>query len=184
MTATSSSREELNLFITSVNPFHPALDIKLSINDNGLSTSVNYKPTNSHNYLLHSSSHPQHVKNAIPFSQFLRLWRLYSDESDFDNKCEKMCQFFKNAATLTPLQPQANIAPKKSTEIPHYKLHRAKKPTEFHSLLPTIHKTLQWKNVILKNFKVLRNDPKTKHIFTLSPLISFKRDKNLRYLLS
>ena len=44
------------------------LDIKLSINDNGLSTSVHYKPTDSHSYLLHSSSHPQHVKNAIPFS--------------------------------------------------------------------------------------------------------------------
>ena len=84
--ATSSSREELNQFINSVNSFHPALkytwkisenslvflDIKLSINDNGLSTSVHYKPTDSHNYLLHSSSHPQHVKNAISFSQFHR----------------------------------------------------------------------------------------------------------------
>ena len=61
--ATSSSREELNLFINSVNSFHPALkytweisenslaflDIKLSINDNSLSTSVHYKPTDSHN---------------------------------------------------------------------------------------------------------------------------------------
>ena len=93
--ATSSSREELNLFITSVNPFHPALDIKLPINDNGLSTSVNYKPTNSHNYLLHLSSHPQHVKNAIPFSQFLRLRLLYSDDCNFNNKCEEMCQFFQ-----------------------------------------------------------------------------------------
>ena len=71
------------------------LDIKLSINDNGLSTSVHYKPTDSHNYLLHSSSHPQHVKNAIPFSQFLRLRRLCSDDTDFNNKCEEMCQFFK-----------------------------------------------------------------------------------------
>ena len=64
--------EELNLFINAVNSFHLALkytweisenslaflDIKLSINDNGLSTSVHYKPTDSHNYLLHSSSHP------------------------------------------------------------------------------------------------------------------------------
>ena len=33
--------------------------------------------------------------------------------------------------------------------------------------------------VILKNFKILRNDPETKHIFSLPPLISFKRDKNL-----
>ena len=35
------------------------------------------------------------------------------------------------------------------------------------------------KNVILKNFEILRNDPETKHIFSLPPLISFKRDKNL-----
>ena len=35
------------------------------------------------------------------------------------------------------------------------------------------------KNVILKTFKILRNDPETRHIFTLPPLISFKRGKNL-----
>ena len=35
------------------------------------------------------------------------------------------------------------------------------------------------KNVILKNFKILLNDPETRHIFPLPPLISFKRDKNL-----
>ena len=82
--AISSSRDELNRFITSVNSFHPALkytweisetslaflDIKVSINGNGLRTSVHYKPTDSHSYLLHSSSHPSHVKNAIPYSQF------------------------------------------------------------------------------------------------------------------
>ena len=63
--AISSSRDELNRFITSVNSFHPALkytweisetslallDIKVSINGNGLRTSVHYKPTDSHSYL-------------------------------------------------------------------------------------------------------------------------------------
>ena len=57
--ATSSTREELNQFITAVNSFHPALkytweisdtslaflDIILSIEGNGLCTSVHYKPT-------------------------------------------------------------------------------------------------------------------------------------------
>ena len=33
--------------------------------------------------------------------------------------------------------------------------------------------------VILKNFKILRNDPETKQIFSLPPLIFFKRNKNL-----
>ena len=35
------------------------------------------------------------------------------------------------------------------------------------------------KNVIVKNFKILRNDPETKPIFPLPPLISLKREKKL-----
>ena len=72
--ATSSTREELNQFITALNSFHPALkytweisdtslaflDIKVSVEGNGLCTSVHYKPTDSHSYLLYSSSHPSH----------------------------------------------------------------------------------------------------------------------------
>ena len=95
--AISSSREELDHFITSVNSFHPALkytweisetslaflDIKVSISGNVLCTSVHYEPTDSHSYLLYSSSHPSHVKNSIPYSQFLRLRRLCSDDSNF-----------------------------------------------------------------------------------------------------
>ena len=107
--AISSSREELNHFITSVNSFHPALkytweisetslaflDIKVSISGNGLCTSMHYKPTDSYIYLLHSSSHPSLVKHSIPYSQFLRLRRLCSDDSDFSNKSKEMCQFFE-----------------------------------------------------------------------------------------
>ena len=37
----------------------------------------------------------QHVKNAIPFSQFLRLRRLCREDTDFNNKCDGMCQFKK-----------------------------------------------------------------------------------------
>ena len=80
--ATSCSRQELDYFIASVNSFHPALkytwvvsecsiaflDINVSISGNRLSTSVHYKATDSHSYLLHSSSHPTHIKNSIPYS--------------------------------------------------------------------------------------------------------------------
>ena len=34
------------------------------------------------------------VKNSIPYSKFLRLRRLCSDESDFSLKSEEMCNFF------------------------------------------------------------------------------------------
>ena len=107
--ATSSTREEFEQFINSVNSFHPALKYSwqipetsidfldnVSIHNNGLSTSAYFKPTNSRSYLLYSSFHPDHVKNSIPFCQFLRLRRLCSDELDFSNKSEEMLQFFKN----------------------------------------------------------------------------------------
>ena len=191
--ATSSSKEELNLFINSVNSFHPALkytweisknslaflDIKLSINDDGLSTSVHYKPTDSHNDLLHSSSHPQHVKNAIPFSQFLRLRRLCSDDTDFNNKCEEMCQFFKkrgypDSAVTTGKHRAQEIDRETALQTSQ------NEETDRIPFTLTYHpQNLAIKNVILKNFKILSNDPETKHIFSLPPLISFKRDKNL-----
>ena len=44
----------------------------------------------SHSYLLYSYSHPLNVKNSIPFSQFLRLRRLCSYESNFSNELEAM----------------------------------------------------------------------------------------------
>ena len=105
--ATSSTREELNQFMTAVNSFHPALkytweisntslaflDIRVSVEGNGLYTSVHYKPTDSHSYLLYSSSHPSHFKNSIPFSQFLRLCRLCSKDSDFSFRGN--VQFFR-----------------------------------------------------------------------------------------
>ena len=58
---------------------------------------MHYKPTDSHSYLQHSSSHPAHVKNFIPYSQFLRLRRLCSDDTDFSEIAEEMCQFFKTS---------------------------------------------------------------------------------------
>ena len=106
--ATSCTKEELERFIGFVNSFHPALkfiweisetsviflDINISVQDNNLATSVHYKPTDSHSYLLYSSFHPSHVKDSIPYSKFLRLRRLCSEDSDFNSKCDEMSNFF------------------------------------------------------------------------------------------
>ena len=191
--AISSSREELNRFITSVNSFHPALkytweisetslaflDIKVSINGNGLRTSVHYKPTDSHSYLLHSSSHPSHVKNAIPYSQFLRLRRLCSDDSDFSNKSQEMCQFFEKrgypASVIQTAHHRAQQTDRQSALQTSQKEKNDKIPftLTFHPHNNPV------KAIILNNFKILQNDPETSAIFSQPPLISFKRDKNV-----
>ena len=103
------SKEELEWFISFVNSFHPALkftwemsetsvtflNINISVQDNKLATSVHYKPTDSqHYFILYSSSHPSHIKDSIPYSQFLRLCRLCSEDSDFNSKCDEMSNLF------------------------------------------------------------------------------------------
>ena len=102
----SHSRTDLERFINFVHDFHPVLtftweisescvpvsflDILVSINGDTLRTLVFYKPINSHRYLLFSYCHPNHIKKSIPYSQFLSLDHLCSDDRDFETKSEKM----------------------------------------------------------------------------------------------
>ena len=106
--ATSMSRENLDRFINFVSNFHPSfqytftvsevsanfLDIKLCVKADAISTSVYYKETDSHAYLKYGSSDPKSCKNAIPFSQFLRLKRLCSDRQDLKAKEKEIEHFF------------------------------------------------------------------------------------------
>ena len=108
--AASCRREELEDFITHVSTFHPTLqfthnisqtqlpflEVTLSISGSRISTSVRYKDTDTHNYLHYTSSHPQHCRNSIPYSKFLRLRRLCSEDTDFVGKCQEMTTFFES----------------------------------------------------------------------------------------
>ena len=76
----SYTRANLERFINYVNGFHHALKftweisetcvsfLDISVNGDALATSVSYTPTDSHSYLLFSSSHPNHTKQSIPYS--------------------------------------------------------------------------------------------------------------------
>ena len=49
------------------------------------------KPTNTHQFLGPTSSHPYHCKKGIPYSQSLRLNRICSDKYiNFDKRCDDL----------------------------------------------------------------------------------------------
>ena len=143
------------------------VDVEISIEGNGLCISVSYKPIDSHSYLLYSSSHPSHVKNSIPFSQFLRLCRLCSDDSDFSEKSEAMCQFFdKRGYPVSVVQAGHHRAQQIDRQS-------APQTTEKENTADCIPFTLTFhphnhavKSIIFKNFKLLQNDSKTDTIFS------------------
>ena len=87
--AASCPEEELKCFIDHVTNINPSikytytisnntvtfLDLQLTIDNNHIKSCVHFKHTDSHNYLLFSSSHPPSCKQSIPFSQLLRIKR-------------------------------------------------------------------------------------------------------------
>ena len=56
------------------------LDLKLTIQEDKIATSIYFKETASHNYLQYDSSHPSACKRSIHYSQFLRAKRICNQD--------------------------------------------------------------------------------------------------------
>ena len=140
---------------------------------------MHFKPTDSHSYLLHSSSHPAHVKNSIPYLQSLDCDVFVAKTLTSLRKQKKMCQFFKTHGYSNPVvHNRKHLA---------QSVHLQSAPLSSHNKLEgripltlTFHPhNISVKNIILKNFKLLQHDPTTAAILVQPLLFSYKRDKNL-----
>ena len=130
--ASSDTRQDLeNLIIEFCSAYHPSLkytfeisesslsflDLCLTISDARITTTIHYKPTDTHSYLDYSSSHPPHCKKAIPYSQFLRLRRICSDDDVYVAKSKEMASFFLVVSLLTAKgEPRESAAKEHSNE--------------------------------------------------------------------
>ena len=135
--------------------------------------------TDSHSYLLYSSSHPSGVKNSIPYSQFLRLRRLCSDDSDFSSKSEEICQFFEKRGYPVSVVKAGHHRAQQFDRQSSLQTSQKDKNDRIPFTLTFHPHNHAVKSIILSNFKLLQNDPETGRIFSQPPLISFKRDKNV-----
>ena len=194
------AREDLDNFVEYISNFRPALqfthtitedgdlpflDIKLSISEERITTSVHYKPTDTHSYLHHSSSHPLHCKKSIPYSKLLRIRRLCSVERDFQQKAHEMCTFFeKRGYSRTALKHDLQRVSRVSRRDAIQAANVATNGTERIPLVLTYHPfNNHIKKILLTNFNILMNDETTKEIFPLPPLTSYRRDQNIRDIL-
>eukprot|EP00061_Rhincodon_typus_P003771 g20928.t1 len=108
--AASLSRLQLEKLVDFASNFHPALtftwsisdsslsffDISVSISGDRLATNIHIKLIDSDSYLDRTFSHPASCKGTIPFSQFLHLHRIRSDEPNFNKGVSEMSTFFLN----------------------------------------------------------------------------------------
>ena len=104
------------------------------------------------------------AKNFIPYSQFLRLCCLCSEDSLKSGYPASHC--CRHRAQQIDRESALHVSQKENdNRIPFI--------LTFHPHDHTV------KSIPLKSLKLLQNDPDTGRIFSQPPLISLKRDKNI-----
>ena len=134
------------------------------------------KPIDRHQYLHYTSSHPDHTKRSIVFSQTLRISRLCSKREDFNSFCIQMKIWFprrdypedlidteKKKVKFSP--PRKNVNTTNSKGIPFV--------VTFHPLLKGLNK------IIKKNMYILNMDNEVKGTFSSEPMVSFRSARKL-----
>ena len=157
------------------------LDLLVTLKNKKLSTSIFYKPTASHAYLHYHSSHSLSTRNAIPYSQFLRLRRICSSEEDFNTKSKEMVVFFLRRHyplnVVMSAVTRAQNVPRVSALTQSVKILEDTRPRAVMTYHPH---NLPIKRIILDKWSILQQDDETSEIFSVPPSITYRRPRNLR----
>ena len=153
------------------------LDLNVRLSDGNISTDLYVKPTDRHQFLHYTSSHPDHTKRSIVFSQVLRVSRICSEKSDFLKHLEKMKSWFLDRGYPEDLIESEMKKVKFASKNRNTKRGKSLKAVPF---VMTYHPKLKSMNkVILKYLDLLYMDNEVKRVFTPKPMISFRSARKL-----
>lgn len=71
----------------------PFLDVLVKKENDKISTDIFYKSTYTYQFLHFGSSHPQHIKRAIPYNFARRICTTVSDEETRSQRLNELKQF-------------------------------------------------------------------------------------------
>ena len=145
-------------------------------------TDLHITPTDRHQYLHYSSSHPRHTKRSIVYSQTLsRVSRVCSHEANFRKHTKEIKSWF-----FRRTYPN-DVIEKEMKKVKFSKISSTRKDnTKGVPMVVTYHLGLKNINQIINgNLHLLYMDEEVKKVFTLKPMVSFLSAGKLRsYLVS
>ena len=163
------------------------LDVKVKLEDNKIATTLYTKETDTLSYLDYSSCHPRSCKNAIPYSQFLRLRRICSDDEDFVIQSRKLALSFHKANYPDDIiQTGFNKAYYLDrSSLLHKETSNNKTKDDPKIFLITDHHPSfrAVLDIVSNNWDMLDNSSSTRPLLQIPVVRGFRRPKNLRDLL-
>ena len=181
--------EKLASFIDDLNSYHPNikfthesnkehipfLDLNVNLSGNKLSSDLYIKPTDMHQYLHYTSSHPEHTKKSLVYSEDLRLSRICSEEEDFKKHiCEMKSWFSQRGYPQKLIETGTSKVKFSGQRVFHRtKLEKGVLLVTYHPLLKTVGK------IIHDNLYLLYMNEELKHLFTPGLMAFFRSSRKV-----
>ena len=156
------------------------LDVKVRICGKNITTSVYSKPTDAHLYLNRKSCHPTHVIQNLPKGQFIRVRRICSQISDFDDYSKTMKKHFVSRGYDEKVLSKTiqNVRKMERADLLKDKVQKEKDESKI--LVCTWHPSLRKASSTLhQNHSILSTDFQLKKIFEEKQMVAFRRRKNI-----
>ncbi|CAN7939219.1 unnamed protein product [Ixodes hexagonus] len=157
------------------------LDVTVTINGSSLETNLYRKPTDRQQLLHFSSSHPQHCKTSIPYSQAHRYRRICSNERDFISNTDALRntlseqkypkQVIDDAINRAQNLNGEEILSRHDTDST--KVRETNLVLNFSANLPNIN------GILRRQYNILEQSDHMKEVIPKVPRAVFRRAKNL-----
>ena len=183
-------KKKIQLFLKELNDFTPNLkfthesnsksipflDVNVKLVNGRLLTDLYIKSTDRHQYLHYSSSHPEHTKRSIVYSQTLRINRLCSLEDDFNYHKNNMKTWFKKRG-----YPESVIENEmKKVKFSNERRQSKRKDDKGVPFVVTFHPLLKKLGAIIhRNLYLLYMNEEVKKVFTPGPMVSFRSPRKI-----
>ncbi|OCT69077.1 hypothetical protein XELAEV_18040385mg [Xenopus laevis] len=171
------------------------LDIKIFRDQQGNLATTLYRKETATNSLLHTrSQHPHRTVTGIPVGQYLRIKRICSNQEDFKREAKQLYECFRERGyshnCLKKAYKRALETDRQSLLTSNNTHSGAKnrfgknntKPFRLIGDFSAEHNKI--KHIINKHWHILQQDSQLKEVIGDTPLITFRRSKNLRDTLS
>ena len=140
-----------------------------------LMTNIYVKPTDRHQYLDYSWSHPNHIKRSVVYSQTVRTRKLCSLESDFLEHCTKMKSWFLKRGyqenMIDEVMKKVKFSGKGSNNSKESKV--VPFVVTYHSSLSCLSRTIQ------DNLNILYMNREAKAVFSPGLMVSFRSARRI-----
>ena len=163
----------------------PFLDVMVLKDDTSLNTDIFYKQTDTHQYLHFGSSHPHHVKTAIPYNLARRICTIVSDSKTRDIRLEELKLYLLRQKYPEQLVDNGIM---KAKECDRKTLLSIKQQSNDEDVLLFVHtynpRNININSVVFQLNNLLKEDAKTKEIYKNHRFINSKRQpKSLKRIL-